>query len=170
MNKQAWTLTKDLQEVHRRAGGRRRYNAKRQRLADKRLIPLVHWLAATGDLESALGKGLKPHSRHPLIPALAKVLGVHRTTVWRDAKRLRGWRYHLLYRGATDRVDIWLPGFTRVSYILGDAIEVQAISKIYRHGKWNLGELFQVLRRQFPRIAYHLYFLTDDCVRRTLLP
>ncbi len=102
--------------MNRRAGGRRRYNAARRRLADRRLIPLARQIAAVGDLESALGSGQRKPLPRFLIPALAKALGVHRSTVWRDVQRLRRRAYCWEYSGDTGMVTVRLYGLAKFSY------------------------------------------------------
>ena len=119
MNKMAWTQPRNVGEVNRRAGGRRRYNAARRRMADRRLIPLARQLASLDLLDELLTvRQPKPLPRH-LIPTLARALGVHRSTVWRDVKRLRKRHYHWEYRGATDLVTVRLTGLVTFSYRLG---------------------------------------------------
>jgi hypothetical protein len=103
-------------EAQCRAGGRRRYNAARQRLADRRLNPLARQIAAVGDLESALGSGERKPLPRFLIPALAKALGVHRSTVWRDVQRLRHRSYCWEYSGDTGMVKVRLYGLGIFSY------------------------------------------------------
>jgi hypothetical protein len=112
-----WSQQRDVGEVNRRAGGRRRYNAARKRIAERRLIPLGRRIAQWGDLESALGIGQpKPLPRH-LIPALARALGVHRTTVWRDVQRLRDRKnYCWQYSGDTGLVTVTLYGLGKFVY------------------------------------------------------
>jgi len=110
----------DMQEIYRRAGGRRKYNAARRKIADRRLIPLTRQLAVMGELEAAIG--LEPRKRLPrhFAAAMAKALGVHRSTVWRDIERLRTRkiRWNWKYSGDTGMAVIRLRGLTKFAYKL----------------------------------------------------
>jgi HTH domain len=89
MDRMSWGRTSSTEEVFLRAGARRKYNAERRRLANQRLIGLAHQVAKLGEWENAFVlRRPKPLPRF-LIPALAKTLGVDRSTVWRDVQRLR---------------------------------------------------------------------------------
>ncbi len=69
----------------RRAGGRRRYNAMRQRRAWQRREAIAKWLCKHP------WAGLRPRG---LPAALAPAFGVHPTTIWRDLQ-------FILYGGST---------------------------------------------------------------------
>lgn len=71
-----WHSHIDPHRAYCRAGGRRRYNAERQRRADQRRVIVA------GMLWQLLFR------KRGLIGALARHLGVHRSTIWRDVKRL----------------------------------------------------------------------------------
>ena len=64
-------------ELHRRAGGRRRYNATRRALVFWRLLELEHILRCEGYQVGDYAR-------------LSKRLGVSRATVCRDVRRLWG--------------------------------------------------------------------------------
>ena len=120
MNRQTWAQRIAPQTAYRRAAGRRRYNAARQRAAHKRLLPLAKVIARTGDLEAVLrGKRDAANMPRGLISALAATFGVHRSTVCRDIGRLARWRaWELDYSGATDIVTIRLSGLGTLAYRL----------------------------------------------------
>lgn len=70
-------------ELHRRAGGRRRYNAERQRAA---------WARRKAIIE-AIGEGTALLSPHGIQTALAERFGVNRSTICRDIAAIRkAWR------------------------------------------------------------------------------
>ncbi len=110
MGRAAWTHPRVALAAHRRAGGRRRYNAERRRQAALRLIPLARQIAAVGALKmTADGMQLTVLPRH-MIASLAKVLGLHRATVWRDVQRLRRWPSRSKYSRDTGLVTVRLYG------------------------------------------------------------
>jgi hypothetical protein len=117
MNKTAWTQPRNTEEANRRAGGRRRYNAVRKKIAESRLLPLAHELAAIGELEGVIGVGKQTPVRRGFISAVAKRLGVHRTTAWRDVQRLRD-RRHWCWSQSRDGkvVTVRLYGLGKVVY------------------------------------------------------
>lgn len=128
MSKSSWTSATGSHEAYRRAGGRRKYNAYRRRRADQRLIPLAQLIAPLGEWEVAL-KYRKPLPR-PLLPALSKSLGVHRSTVWRDFQRLRRWPSSWQYSSDTGMATVRLYGLVKISYPLNLRLAVQ---------KWGTG-------------------------------
>ncbi len=67
-------------QAHRRAGGRRRYNKERQALAFMRRMLILHHLFTHGCPPGTLS-------------ALASELGVARSTISRDVRRLLGYQY-----------------------------------------------------------------------------
>lgn len=69
-----WRVPTTDSEAHRRAGGRRRYNAERQRQAKQRLEKVLN-LRADGLTQAEI----------------ARRLGVHRSTVSRDLKPFKTW-------------------------------------------------------------------------------
>ena len=79
VKRQQWATWEKADTVKRRAGGRRRYNAERQRRVRQRRQAIAEWL-----------------SKHParwlytrgLPVALAPAFGVHPTTIWRDLQVL----------------------------------------------------------------------------------
>jgi hypothetical protein len=73
----AWTAPTTPEVAARRAGGRRRYNAWRQQIAQHRRTILTHLLFAKGNL---FEKGIQAR--------LARKLGVSRSTICRDVKAL----------------------------------------------------------------------------------
>jgi len=75
MKRCEWSSWTDGETVKRRAGGRRRYNAMRQRRAWRRRAAIDKWLC---DHPWA---GFFPRG---LPAALAPAFGVHPTTIWRD--------------------------------------------------------------------------------------
>jgi len=115
MDRTAWTQPTGIQSAFRRAGGRRRYNAARRQLADRPLIPLARRIAARGELEDTLDGHRMPLPRS-LIPELARVLGVHRSTVWRDLQRLRRQNYCWEYSRVTGMVTVRLYGIAKFTY------------------------------------------------------
>ena len=118
MNRQAWAQQTTPEAAYHRAAGRRRHNAARRRVAQRRLFPLAQAIARTGDLEAVLCRKA-PVVPRGLISAVAKDLGVHRSTVWRDVRRLARFRaWSLCYYGATGIVTIRLRGLGTVAYRL----------------------------------------------------
>jgi len=77
MDRIAWTARVSSGEAHRRAGGRRRYNAWRRFAQLHRRHLLSEALQETG-----MGRGYQSQ--------LARRLGVHRSTVHRDVQALLG--------------------------------------------------------------------------------
>ena len=73
MKKRAWAQPVPTNEAHRRAGGRRRYNAERQAQAAARQARVLDLLEHYG-------------MRRGVFARIARQLGVHRSTVLRDAK------------------------------------------------------------------------------------
>ncbi len=91
MNRYDWNRWIDAEAAKRRAGGRRRCNAKRRRQADARRAQIAAWL------DDNLGFVLFPRG---LPAALAPAFGVHPSTIWRDLQLiLRGGTIINLYRG-----------------------------------------------------------------------
>jgi HTH domain len=116
MNRNSWKQSKNSNEAYRRAGGRRRFNAARRRLAARRLLPLSHRIAIMGNFECFMGSGRGNLWPRSLIPALARELGVHRSTVWRDVRRLQAWPKSWEFRGATGMATVRLYGLAKFSY------------------------------------------------------
>ena len=73
----------DWEMICRRAGGRRRYNAIRQRCAEQRRAAMAEVVNPMG-VFALLNRGLAP--------ALARAFGVSRQTAWRDLQ-------YILYGG-----------------------------------------------------------------------
>ena len=73
MDRLRWSMY--TADAHRRASGRRRYNAMRRRRADERRAAILAVVAAN-PVAALLGRGLTV--------SLAAAYGVHRTTIWRD--------------------------------------------------------------------------------------
>ncbi len=91
MNRYAWNRWIDAEAAKRRAGGRRRYNAKRRRRSDARRAQIAAWL------DENLGAVLFSRG---LPAALAPAYGVHPSTIWRDLQLiLRGGTIINFYRG-----------------------------------------------------------------------
>jgi len=91
MNRRGWSKRTDAETTKRRAGGRRRYNAMRRRRAETRREAIAELLI--GNLTVA-------YFTRGLPGALAKVFGVHPTTIWRDLQLiLYGGRTIDCYRG-----------------------------------------------------------------------
>lgn len=82
-----WSNGTDSASVYKRAGGRRRYNAMRQRKAETRRDTIARMFRAEWLL----------HLRG-IAPQLAVMLGVSRQTAWRDLQAVlfgpREYRYH----------------------------------------------------------------------------
>lgn len=76
-----WSEKTDFDAVCKRAAGRRRYNAKRRAEARERYLQVVEAIMPTGG-----------HMRGTQAQ-LARVLGVHRSTICRDVAK---WRRFLL--------------------------------------------------------------------------
>ena len=116
MNRTICTQPRSTPEAHFRAGGRRRYNAERQDRAELRLLPLAFRLAELGQLINILrSRGRAKMPRLP-ISALAKAMGVNRSTVWRDVQRLGHWNYCWEYSGVTNMVKVRLDGLGSFTY------------------------------------------------------
>ena len=76
-----WSLRTDAEAVKKRAGGRRRYNAMRKREADFRRKKIMYIAGQQPNPCVLIMSGsFKSY--------LANILGVHRTTIWRDVQRL----------------------------------------------------------------------------------
>jgi DNA invertase Pin-like site-specific DNA recombinase len=73
MTSGSWSTWTTSQEAYRRASGRRRYNAERQAAAAARQIKVLVLLDQYGRRKGVYAK-------------IARELGVHRSTVLRDAK------------------------------------------------------------------------------------
>ena len=80
MKRYEWSSWTDAQTAQRRAGGRRRYNAMRQRQAEARRAAILKGLEDMGLEPRFLPRGLTAF--------FAKAFGVHRTTIWRDLQRI----------------------------------------------------------------------------------
>jgi hypothetical protein len=76
-----WNAKTDFDAVCKRAAGRRRYNAKRRAEARERYLQVVEAIMPTGGRK----RGTQAQ--------LARVLGVHRSTICRDVAK---WRRFLL--------------------------------------------------------------------------
>lgn len=76
-----WSAKTDFDAVCKRAAGRRRYNAKRRAEARERYLQVVEAIMPTGGRK----RGTQAQ--------LARVLGVHRSTICRDVAK---WRQFLL--------------------------------------------------------------------------
>jgi hypothetical protein len=91
MERYQWTCATDRQSAHRRAGGRRRYNAMRKRQAEARREAMAEALAEMG-AAALLTRGLAP--------SFARAFGVSRQTAWRDLQYiLYGGRTYNFWRG-----------------------------------------------------------------------
>jgi hypothetical protein len=82
-----WTVPTAWDEVCRRAGGRRRYNAGRRFLRDERRARIVCRLAGTGLLYERGRSGLQA--------VLARELRVSPSTISRDLRALRSPGYRM---------------------------------------------------------------------------
>ncbi len=92
MKRYEWSSWTDANAAKRRAGGRRRYNAQRRRLAWERRAAIAAWLDDNSEA-MLFSRGLPG--------TLAPVFGVHPTTIWRDLQ-------FLLYGGRT--TNYWRDG------------------------------------------------------------
>ena len=87
-----WSAKTDFDAVCKRAAGRRRYNAKRRAEAKERYLQVVEAIMPTGGRK----RGTQAQ--------LARVLGVHRSTICRDVAKWRRFllevmrRYHALVK------------------------------------------------------------------------
>ena len=79
MNRGEWAGWTGKATVHKRAGGRRRYNAQRRRRAEARRAAIDEWL---GEHPAAM---FFPGGLPGL---LAPAFGVHPSTIWRDLQVL----------------------------------------------------------------------------------
>ena len=86
MEREEWSKLTSSEEVFRRAGGRRRYNAMRQRRAEARRQEIARVLGPMALL-----------SPHGLSVALARAFGVSRQTAWRDLQGILGRREYEVY-------------------------------------------------------------------------
>ena len=77
MKREEWSKLTSSEEVFCRAGGRRRYNAMRQRRAEARREAMARALSPTDWLNP---RGLSV--------ALARAFGVSRQTAWRDLQQI----------------------------------------------------------------------------------
>ncbi len=82
MNRSEWNRPTAPAEAYARAAGRRKHNAERRRQRDRRLAELQALLDEAR--ESTLYD-----REHGLYAALARRLGVHRSTIRRDMRALR---------------------------------------------------------------------------------
>ena len=73
-------IPKTFEQACKRAAGRRRYHAKRQRARDERQLVIMGLLSEIGWANYGAGR------------ILAKCLSVHSATISRDLKYLREWR------------------------------------------------------------------------------
>ena len=86
MKPEKWSKLTSSEKVFRRAGGRRRYNAMRQRRAEARRQEMARVLGPMALLDP-----------HGLSVALARAFGVSRQTAWRDLQRILGGREYEFY-------------------------------------------------------------------------
>ena len=77
MNRSEWRRTTDKQTLHKRAGGRCRYNAMRRRKAEARRAKMAEMFTP---LQCLLSRGLAV--------TCARIFGVHRSTAWRDLQQM----------------------------------------------------------------------------------
>ena len=89
MQPHEWKRGTDSETARKRAGGRRRYNAMRQRRAKARRAAMDE---VVGEI------GVAAFVTPGLAPALARAFGVSRQTAWRDLQQiLYGPREHNFY-------------------------------------------------------------------------
>jgi hypothetical protein len=77
-----WSKTVSPDLAYRRAGGRRRYNAQRQQARDARREQIKVWILA--DERPCVAA-----NRTGTVPRLARMFGVHRSTITRDLAVIR---------------------------------------------------------------------------------